>query len=46
VGIADQLRQHVEHLGLDPDHFVAGTQFVTLRVEDKGVEAPHRGFWR
>jgi hypothetical protein len=46
VGIADQLREHVEHLRLDTDHVIAGAQFVALRVEDKGVEAPHAGFCR
>jgi hypothetical protein len=45
VGVADQLREHVEHLRLDPDHVVAGAQLVALRVEDEVVEAPHAGFW-
>jgi hypothetical protein len=46
VGIADQLREYVEHLRLDADHLIAGAQFVALRVEDKSVEAPHPGFCR
>jgi hypothetical protein len=44
--VADQFGEHIEHLGLYADHVIAGTQFVALRVENKGVEAPHAGFWR
>jgi hypothetical protein len=44
VGIADQLREYVEHLRLDADHLTGGAQLVALGVEDKGVEAPHAGF--
>ncbi len=43
VMVADQLGQHVEHLGLDTDHLAVRAQLVALGVQYESVEPPHAG---
>ena len=43
VGVAHQLGQHVEHLGLDSDDLAISAQFVALGVEHEILEPPHAG---
>jgi hypothetical protein len=39
--IANELRQHIEHLRLDADHVVAEPQFKALGVQHEPFETPH-----